>query len=100
MKATLYITRTGDMIRFGLPARVTLDEFPEVSRTWMRRVTVELPEGFMVGESNYGEPLIVRAGERQGFELTVNAQGEPVIVDHTNRGAYIALPILSEGWDI
>lgn len=99
MKATLYITRTDSMIEFGKPARVTLYEFPDVSRAWIRRVVVELPDGFSVGESNYGEPLIVRDGEQMGFELTATVNEEPVIVDHTDNGKYIPLPILSEGWD-
>ena len=99
MKATMYITRTGDMINFGNPARVTLYELPEVSRVWIRRVTVELPNGFSVGESNYGEPLIVRDGEQIGFELAATEDEDPVIVDHTDNGKYIPLPILSEGWD-
>ena len=99
MKTTLYITRTDSMIEFGKPARVTLYEFPDVSRAWIRRVVVELPDGFSVGESNYGEPLIVRDGEQMGFELAATANEEPVIVDHTDSGKCIPLPILSEGWD-
>lgn len=99
MKATMYITRTGEMIDLGKPARVTLYEFPEVSRVWIRRVVVELPDGFSVGESNYGEPLIVRDGERMGFELAATVNDDPVIVDHTDNGKCIPLPILSEGWD-
>lgn len=99
MKATLYITRTGDMIRFGMPARVTLDEYPEISRTWIRRVEVELPEGFTVGENYLDQPMICRGGE--GYELTVNADEVPCIIDHTQRGGpLIPLSILSEGWDI
>ena len=33
MTTTLYITRTGDMIQTGKPAEVTLEEYPEISRT-------------------------------------------------------------------
>lgn len=100
MKATLYITRTGDMIRLGQPAKVTLYEFPEVSRTWIRRVAVELPDGFSVAVNGCGEPLIVWEGEQLSFELTANSKDEPAIVDHTDRSAFIKLPILAEGWDI
>lgn len=99
MKATLYITRTDSMIEFGKPARVTLYEFPDVSRAWIRRVVVELPDGFSVGESNYGEPLIVRDGEQMGFELAATVNDDPVIVDHTDCGKHIPLRVLSEGWD-
>ena len=99
MKATMYITRTGEMIDLGKPARVSLYEFPEVSRVWVRRVTVELPDGFSVGESNYGEPLIVRDGEQMGFELAATVNDDPVIVDHTDCGKNIPLRVLSEGWD-
>lgn len=99
MKATMYITRTGDMINLGKPARVTLYDFPDVSRALIRRVTVELPDGFSVGESDYGEPLIVRDGEQIGYELAATVTEDPVIVDHTDSGKYIPLPILSEGWD-
>ena len=42
MTTTLYITRTGDMIHTGKPAEVTLEEYPEISRTYIRRVTVGL----------------------------------------------------------
>ena len=51
MTTTLYITRTGDMIQTGKPAEVTLEEYPEISRTWIRRVTVELPAGFEAAET-------------------------------------------------
>lgn len=97
MKATLYITRTGEMIDLGKPARVTLYGFPEVSRVWVRRVVVELPDGFEVGNNGYGCKMICR-GDR-GYELAATVNEEPVIVDHTDNGKYIPLPILSEGWD-
>lgn len=98
MKTTLYITRTGDMIQFGRPAEVTLEEFPEVSRTWTRRVVVDLPAGFEVAEAMDGHKRIFRGSEC--YELTINADEIPVIVDHTQSGGpFIVLPILSEGWD-
>lgn len=95
MTATLYITRTIDMIRFGWPSKVTLDEPTWLSRTWIRRVEVELPDGFEVGRSHYDEPMICRDG--WGYELTVNAKDVPCIIDHTERGRYIPLTVLSEG---
>lgn len=58
MTTTLYITRTGDMIRMGKPAEVTLEEYPEISRTWIRRVTVELPAGFEAAGSAFFAALI------------------------------------------
>ncbi len=97
MTATMYITRTGDMIEFGKPARVTLYEFPDVSRVWMRRVEVEMPDGFEVGQNMHDRPMICRAGET--YELIANAKGIPCIIDHTDFGRYIPLKILSEGWD-
>lgn len=97
MKATIYITRTSDMIRFGLPAKVTLTEYREVSRTWIRRVEVELPEGFEVSKNHMDQPMIFRGGEH--YDLIANTNGIPCIVDHTDNGRQIKTTILSEGWD-
>lgn len=95
---TLYITRTEDMIRFGKPAEVTLEEYPEISRTWIRRITVELPTGFEVTKTKDGRKHIFRGSEC--YELTENVDGVPCIIDHTQRsGPFIPLQILSEGWD-
>lgn len=99
MKITLYITRTGDMIRTGKPAEVTLYEYPEISRTWTRRVVVELPDGFEVAEARDGCKHIFRGAD--AYELHANADGDPVIIDHTQYGGpFIPLPIVTEGWDI
>ncbi|MFR8953849.1 MAG: hypothetical protein ACLVH7_07040 [Flavonifractor plautii] len=99
MTTTLYITRTGDMIRTGKPAAVTLEEYPEISRTWTRRVTVELPAGFEAAEAGDGRKHIFRGSDC--YELTANADGVPCIIDHTQRGGpFIPLRVLSEGWDI
>ena len=71
MTTTLYITRTGDMIRPGKPAEVTLDEYPEISRTWIRRIIVELPAGFEAAEAGDGRNHIFRGSDC--YELTANA---------------------------
>ena len=96
MTATMYITRTGDMIEFGTPAQITLYEHPTVSRAWMRRAEVELPVGFSLGENQNGLPAICRGND--AYELTVNADETPCIIDHADHGKYIPLKILSEGW--
>lgn len=97
MTTTLYITRTGDMIQTGKPAEITLDEYPGISRTWMRRVVVTLPDGFEVAEAGDGRKHIFRGSDC--YELTANANGLPCIIDHTQRGGpYIPLDILAEGW--
>lgn len=98
MQTVMYITRTDDMIRFGKPAAVTLYEYPEVSRAWVRKVLVELPDGFTVATAQDGLPYIYRGDEH--FELHVDKDENPVIIDHTKYGGpFIRLPILSEGWD-
>ena len=97
MTTTLYITRTGDMIQTGKPAEVTLDEYPEISRTWMRRVVVDLPAGFDVAEAGDGRKHIFSGSDC--YEMTANADGIPCIIDHMKQGGpYIPLAILSEGW--
>lgn len=99
MTTTLYITRTGDMIRTGEPAAVTLDEYPEIDRTWIRRVTVDLPARFEVTEAGDGRKHIFRGPDC--YELTANADGVPCIIDHTQRGGpFIPLSVLAEGWGI
>ena len=99
MTTTLYITRTGDMIRPGKPAEVTLDEYPEISRTWIRRIIVELPAGFEAAEAGDGRNHIFRGSDC--YALTANADGVPCILDHTQRGGpVIPLRVLSDGWDI
>lgn len=98
MKTTIYITQTGEMIRTGSPAQVTLEEFPGISRTYTRRVVVELPDGFEVAEAGDGRKHTFRGPEM--YELQVNKNGDPVIVDHTQHGGpFIQIPVLEEGWD-
>ena len=83
------------MIQTGKPAEVTLEEYPEISRTWTRRVAVELPAGFEAAEAGDGRKHIFRGSDC--YELTANADGVPCIIDHTQRGGpFIPLPILSE----
>lgn len=94
MTTALYITRTGDMISLGQPAAVTLDEYP-VSRTWTRRVSVELPEGYEAARSMDGIRRIYRGSEC--CHLMVDAQENPEILDF-ERG-HISLAVLAEGWD-
>ena len=98
MITTLYITCTGDMLRLGIPALVTLDEYPDVSRTWVRRAIVELPEGYYVGEANCCKRMIFKAGKEGAFDLAADSHDNPVLIDHTDGGKFIRLPILSEGW--
>lgn len=95
MKTTLYITRTGDMIRFGRPSDVTLDEYPHISRAWTRRVSVDLPDEYKVARSMDGIRRIYRG--RECCHLAADEQGNPEILDF-ERG-HISLAVLAEGWD-
>lgn len=95
--ATIYIIRTEDHYRMDKPATVSLTEPQDLSRTWYERLIVELPEDFRVGCNIYGEPLIYR--DSDGYDLHVDRDGNPVIIDHTARGKYIPLAVISVGWD-
>jgi len=97
MNATMYIIKDENAYRLGSPTEVRLWEPEFLSRTWIRRVTVSLPDGFCVAEGAYGESLIYRGNEH--YELGTNKDEEPVIIDHHNNGTYIPLTVLSEGWD-
>lgn len=97
MTTTLYIVKAPEAYEFGWPPKVQLWEPESLSRTWIRRLSVELPSGFEVSENYYGEPLIFREG--RAYDLGVNKAGNPVIIDHTNNSQYIPIKILSEGWD-
>lgn len=98
MNTNVYITKTADMYRFGIPAKATLTEYPEVSRTWTRQVTVELPEGFEAAETIDGQRMIFRGNE--AYHLATDSRENPVIIDHTQAGGpYIPLPIIAEGWE-
>lgn len=97
MAVTLYIIKGEDSYRFGYLPVVRLWEPEYLSRTWIHPVTVELPDGFHVAENQYNEPMIFRDGE--AYELGTNKAEEPVIIDHKDNGAFIHLPILTEGWD-
>ena len=97
MTATLYIIKDDNAYKFGLAPAVRLWEPKFLSRTWIRRVTVELPNEFCVAESTSGEPMIFRGSEH--YDLATDKNEDPVIIDHTERGAYIRLNILEEGWD-
>ena len=99
MTTTLYITRTGDMIQTGKPAEVTLEEYPEISRTWIRRDTVELHAGIEAAEDGDGRKRNIRGPPC--YDLTTIADGVPCIIDHTqSSGPFIPLRVLSEGWGI
>ena len=97
MTATLYIIKDADGYRFGRGPVVRLQEPECVSRTWIRKVTVELPNEFEVAENQYGEKFVY-LGDRQ-YEVSTDENGAPVIIDHTNSGAYIRMAVLAEGWD-
>lgn len=94
MTTTLYMTRTGDMIITGKRSSVTLDEYPAISSTWVRRLTVELPDGFVVAEAVDGSHHIYRGNDY--YELGANINDEPIIYDHTQHGKHIALRVVSE----
>lgn len=96
MDATLYVIKDADAYRFGRDPVVRLWEPEGLSREWIRRVTVELPEGYEIAENQYGEQLLFKDGEH--YELAADKSGSPVIIDHKDNGRYIRLPILSEGW--
>lgn len=95
MNATIYIYRDSDMIHTGQQARAMLTE-PNVSRTWIRRVVVQLPDGYEIAWNKYGEPMMFRGSE--AVPLSTNSQEEPVIIDPDDNGKHILLPIISEGW--
>lgn len=97
MEATLYIIQDMDAIRFGRDPAVRLWEPEGLSREWIRRVTVELPEGFEIAKNTCEEYDIYSGKEH--YELSTDKDENPVIIDHIHNGAYIRLPILSEGWD-
>lgn len=97
MKATLYVIKDEDAYRFGRDPVVRLWEPKDLSRAWIRRVTVELPEGFKVAKSTYEEYGIYSGKEH--YELSTDKEENPVIIDHIHNGAYIRLPVLGEGWD-
>lgn len=96
METTIYIVATENCYRMGLEPKVQLWEPESISRTWIRRLTVELPDGFEVCENYYGEPIISR--NKEGYDLATNKDGNPVIIDHTANGKYIPLNVVSEGW--
>lgn len=97
MTATLYITKDREAYRLGLDPIVQLWEPESISRTWIRRVVVELPEGFQAHESASCN-LCLYSGN-QDYGLATNKEGDPIIVDHNNNGQFIPLSIVSEGWD-
>ena len=97
MNAVLYIIKTADMYRFGIPAEVRLAEVYGLSKAWMRKVTVSLPEGYSVKTTTSGEEFIFYKNEVYPCSLAVNAKEEPVIVN-LDSGSHIVLPIIEEGW--
>lgn len=97
MIATLYIIKDADGYRLGGDPVVRLWEPESISRAWMRRVTVDLPEGFRVADNVYEEPCLYRGNQQ--YELATDKADNPVIIDHLNNGAYIHLTVLAEGWD-
>lgn len=97
MTATLYIIKEADGYRFGADPVVRLWEPESISRAWIRKVTVELPDGYRVADNYYGEPFVYCGNRR--YELSVDKHGNPVIIDHTNNYTYIHMDILAEGWD-
>lgn len=97
MTAALYIIKDRDAYRFGLDPIVQLWEPESISRIWIRRVVVELPEGFHVAESASCN-LCLYCGDKD-YGLATNKAGDPVVVDHNNNGSFIPLSIVSEGWD-
>ena len=89
MTITLYITRTGDMIQTGKPAEVTLEEYPEISRTWTRRVAVELPAGFEAAEAGDGRKHIFRGSDCYELTAVDILAIERALINRCNNSAYI-----------
>lgn len=96
MEITLYIIKDRDAYRFGFEPVIRLWEPEGLSRQWIRRVKVELPEGFEVAKNAYEEYGVYSGGEC--YKLSTDKGEDPVIIDHRHNGAYIRLPVLSEGW--
>ena len=97
METQIFITKDETALNFGWPAAVTLTEPLYISRQFIRRVIVELPEGFDVAENQIGEKKVFGPGG--GYDLAVDANGNPVIIDHLNFGKNIKMRIVREGWD-
>lgn len=94
---TLYIVADENHYRLGNPPVVLLREPGWISRAWIARMVVELPEGFEVKETVYSDLGIFCGGEY--YALGINADENPVIIDHNQYGTYIPLKILSKGWN-
>ncbi len=97
MSVTIYIIKEQSAYQFGWDPVVSLTEPPFISRTWIRKLTVELPKGFSVEMNKYDEPMVFRGNE--AYKLATNKQEDPVILDHNSYGSYIPLVVLHEGWD-
>lgn len=98
--ATIYITQDADMIQLGRDPIVTLDEPPEISRDYIRRLLVELPDGYTVNKSQDCARRIYREGDPMPYEIVIDAQGELVLLDSSTLPArHVNLTVFSEGWD-
>lgn len=93
---TIYITKTADCYRFGMPPTVTMEEPGGCSRTWIKKMSVEIPNGFEVVLCKDERNRFFR--DNNSFEMGIGKNGNPVIIDHVN-WSYIPLRIIKEGWD-
>lgn len=97
-QAVVYVLQDADMIQRGVEPVATLDEPADVSRAFIRRLSVSLPEGYHVSESQDGTHRVYRDGEPMPYELATNAAGDPVLLDvSTMPPSHIKMTILSEG---
>lgn len=97
MTIDLFIFQDGDMIRRGAAPVALLQEPPGVSRAWVERVGVEIPDGYSFGGSRSGEIGIFRDG--WAMPLGVDADGQPVMIDLDDHGRYIPLHVVRRGWN-
>lgn len=100
---TIYITKDQKCYQFGLPPIVTLKEPDWVSRTWIRKLIVEIPAGYEIAEAIDGSMQIYDKNEKpQEFGTDKNEM--PFIYEYKvgcfDKCDKIPLKVLKEGWDI
>lgn len=97
MKAILYIHKGPNEIQFGMPARVSTLEDRELSRDFIRRVIVTLPDGYTTGTPSDGSPITCIFNEKKVMaDLSASKSGDPVIFDPIRPGAFICFPKIED----
>lgn len=101
-KITVYTVKAARHYQFGLPADICLDIPAGIELTWVNRAEYELPEGYKLGTTIFGEKAIYnKSGHYCPLNTTNKYSETPVIIDNSKNPTFIKLNKIQDlPWEV